>query len=316
MLSSMRRILLGEQGLLVIFVAALVIVSIFVPNFLSERNIVGLLQAVVTMGLVACTMMFCLAIRDFDLSVGSNVAFTGMIAVIASNASGSIILGVLAAIVAGAAVGLVNGIVIAKFRINALITTLAMMQMVRGFSLLSSNGRAVGVKDPNFYDIALSRVFGIPTPIIVLILAFIIFGIVLNRTVFGRNTLAIGGNPDAARLAGVKVDMVRILIFTIQGVMCAIAGVLMASRITSGQPNAALGLELSVISACVLGGVSLAGGRATMNGVIVGVLILGIAENVMNLLNIQAFYQYVVRGVILLFAVLLDNLRQINAGRK
>lgn len=316
MLSSMRRILLGEQGLLVIFVAALVIVSIFVPNFLSERNIVGLLQAVVTMGLVACTMMFCLAIRDFDLSVGSNVAFTGMIAVIASNASGSIILGVLAAIVAGAAVGLVNGIVIAKFRINALITTLAMMQMVRGFSLLSSNGRAVGVKDPNFYDIALSRVFGIPTPIIVLIVAFIIFGIVLNRTVFGRNTLAIGGNPDAARLAGVKVDMVRILIFTIQGVMCAIAGVLMASRITSGQPNAALGLELSVISACVLGGVSLAGGRATMNGVIVGVLILGIAENVMNLLNIQAFYQYVVRGVILLFAVLLDNLRQINAGRK
>jgi L-arabinose transport system permease protein len=190
------------------------------------------------------------------------------------------------------------------------------MQIVRGLSLIVSDGRAVGIKDPAFYNIALSKVFGIPTPIIVLVVAFVIFGVILNRTVFGRNTLAIGGNPDAARLAGVKVDWTRIAIFTLQGVMCAVAGVLLASRITSGQPNAALGLELSVISACVLGGVSLAGGRATMTGVVVGVLILGIAENVMNLMNIQAFYQYVVRGAILLFAVLLDNLRSASGLRR
>ncbi|WP_421850912.1 L-arabinose ABC transporter permease AraH [Marinomonas sp.] len=315
MLNTFKKILLGEQGLLVIFVTALLIVSIFVPNFLSERNAIGLLQSVVTMGLVACTMMFCLSIRDFDLSVGSNVAFSGMIAVIVTNDTGSIPLGILAALVAGSIVGLVNGVVIAKFKINALITTLAMMQIVRGFSLLSSNGRSVGVKDPDFYNIALSSVFGVPTPIIILVIAFIVFGVILNRTVFGRNTLAIGGNPDAARLAGVKVDWTRIMIFTLQGAVCAIAGILLASRITSGQPNAATGLELSAISACVLGGVSLAGGRATMTGVIIGVLILGIAENVMNLMNIQAFYQYVVRGTILLFAVLLDNLRRSNGAR-
>ena len=124
-----------------------------------------------------------------------------------------------------------------------------------------------------------------------------------------ENTLAIGGNPEAARLAGVNVVSMRIWIFALQGLICAVAGIMLASRITSGQPNAATGLELSVISACVLGGVSLAGGRAAMTGVIVGVMIMGIAENVMNLLNIQAFYQYVVRGLILLIAVLLDNLR-------
>jgi len=261
-------------------------------------------------------MMFCLAARDFDLSVGSIVAFAGMVAVMASNATGSILLGLLAAIACGAFVGFINGVVIAKFRINALITTLATMQIVRGFALIASDGRAVGINSPDFYQLALSKLLGIPTPIWVLAALFGIFGFVLNRTVFGKNTLAIGGNPEASRLAGVNVDRTRIWIFALQGVVCGIAGILLASRITSGQPNAAVGLELSVISACVLGGVSLAGGRATMSGVIVGVLIMGIAENAMNLLNIPAFYQYIVRGVILLLAVLLDNLRSSALGRR
>lgn len=315
-MNSLKKILLGEQGLVVIFVIAFVIVSLAVPNFLTERNMLGLLQSVVTIGIVACTMMFCLASRDFDLSVGSTVAFSGMVAVMASNMTGSIVTGLLAALVCGAFVGFVNGIVIAKFRINALITTLATMQIVRGLALIASDGRAVGINDPSFYQIALSRLFGIPTPIWIMAVLFVIFGFVLNRTVFGKNTLAIGGNPEASRLAGVNVVNMRIWIFALQGLVCGVAGILLASRITSGQPNAATGLELSVISACVLGGVSLAGGRAAMAGVIVGVLIMGIAENVMNLLNIQAFYQYVVRGLILLIAVLLDNLRSSATSRK
>jgi L-arabinose transport system permease protein len=313
---SLKKIFLGEQGLVVIFAVAFVVVSLTVPNFLTERNMLGLLQSVVTIGIVACTMMFCLASRDFDLSVGSTVAFCGMVSVMASNATGSITLGLLAALVCGAFVGLVNGVVIAKFRINALITTLATMQIVRGLALISSDGRAIGINDPSFYQLALSKIFSIPTPIWIMVLLFIVFGFVLNRTVFGKNTLAIGGNPEASRLAGVNVANIRIWIFALQGLVCAIAGILLASRITSGQPNAATGLELSVISACVLGGVSLAGGRAAMTGVIVGVLIMGIAENVMNLLNIQAFYQYVVRGLILLVAVLLDNLRSTAMGRR
>ncbi|MBW9089547.1 L-arabinose ABC transporter permease AraH [Rhizobium wenxiniae] len=315
-MTSLKKLLLGEQGLVVLFAVAFFIVSLTVPNFLTERNMLGLLQSVVTIGIVACTMMFCLASRDFDLSVGSTVAFSGMVAVMASNATGSIPLGILAALACGSAVGLVNGLVIARFRINALITTLATMQIVRGLALISSDGRAVGINDPGFYQLALSRFLGVPTPIWVMLVAFIIFGFLLNRTVFGKNTLAIGGNPEASRLAGVNVVNMRVWIFMLQGLVCAVAGILLASRITSGQPNAATGLELSVISACVLGGVSLAGGRAAMSGVIVGVLIMGIAENVMNLLNIQAFYQYVVRGLILLLAVLLDNLRSSAAGRR
>ncbi|ASR09009.1 MULTISPECIES: L-arabinose ABC transporter permease AraH [Rhizobium] len=315
-MNSLKKILLGEQGLVVIFAAAFVIVSLFVPNFLTERNMLGLLQSVVTIGIVACTMMFCLASRDFDLSVGSIVAFSGMIAVMVSNATGSIPIGLLAALLCGAVVGFVNGIVIARFRINALITTLATMQIVRGLALIASDGRAVGINDPDFYQLALSRFLTVPTPIWIMLILFILFGFVLNRTVFGKNTLAIGGNPEASRLAGVNVVNMRVWIFALQGLVCGIAGILLASRITSGQPNAATGLELSVISACVLGGVSLAGGRAAMSGVIVGVLIMGIAENVMNLLNIQAFYQYVVRGLILLIAVLLDNLRSSAAGRR
>jgi L-arabinose transport system permease protein len=316
MTQSLKRIFLGDWGLVVLFVVAILVVSLLVPNFMTQRNMLGLLQSVVTIGIVACTMMFCLASRDFDLSVGSIVAFTGMVAVMASNATGSIVLGLLTALACGTFVGFLNGTVIAKLKINALITTLATMQIVRGLALISSDGRAVGINDPGFYQLALSRFLGVPTPIWVMAVAFAIFGFLLNRTVFGRNTLAIGGNPEASRLAGVNVDWMRIWIFTIQGLVCAVAGILLASRITSGQPNAAIGLELAVISACVLGGVSLAGGRAAMTGVIVGVLIIGVAENVMNLLNIQAFYQYVVRGVILLIAVLLDNLRSRALGRR
>ncbi len=315
-MAFLKRLLLGEQGLLVIFVIAFAVVSVFVPSFLTERNMLGLFQSVVTIGIVSCTMMFCLASRDFDLSVGSIVAFTGMVAVMASNASGSIVIGLIAALACGTFVGFVNGAIIAKLKINALITTLATMQIVRGLALISSDGRAVGINDPGFYQLALSRFLGIPTPIWIMVALFCVFGFVLNRSVFGRNTLAIGGNPEASRLAGVNVDGMRIWIFTIQGLVCAVAGILLASRITSGQPNAATGLELSAISACVLGGVSLAGGRAAMTGVIVGVLILGIAENAMNLLNIQAFYQYLVRGLILLLAVLLDNVRSTGLGRK
>jgi L-arabinose transport system permease protein len=149
-------------------------------------------------------------------------------------------------------------------------------------------------------------------PIWVTITCFIVFGVLLNKTVYGRNTLAVGGNPEATRLAGINVEHNRVIIFLIQGAVAALAGVILASRITSGQPNAAQGFELNVISACVLGGVSLQGGRATILGVAVGVLIMGTAENVMNLLNIDAFYQYLVRGAILLLAVLVDQ--QKNRG--
>ncbi len=312
--SSRLLSFIDDYSLPLIFVSLFIALSFTVDYFFSWQNMVGLALSVSQIGMVACTMMFCLASRDFDLSVGSIVAFSGVLCAIVITSSGSITIGISVSLLAGAAIGWINGFVIAKLKVNALITTLAMMEIVRGLAFIISNGQAVGVSDMDFFSLGNAMLLGIPTPIWITALCFIVFGVLLNKTVYGRNTLAIGGNPEAARLAGVNVDRTRIMIFLIQGAVAALAGLILAARITSGQPNAAQGFELNVISACVLGGVSLIGGRASISGVLVGVLIMGTVQNAMNLLNIDAFYQYLVRGAILLAAVLVDQLKN-RGGR-
>jgi L-arabinose transport system permease protein len=207
----------------------------------------------------------------------------------------------------GALVGFINGYIVARLRINALITTLATMQIVRGVAYLTNKGNSVGITQENFFLLGNSSLLGVPTPVWITILCFATFGFILNRTVFGRDTLAVGGNSEAAHLAGIAVERVKIIIFTAQGVMAAFAGIVLASRVTSGQPKTSEGFELEVISACVLGGVSLTGGVGSMAFVIAGVLIMGIVQNAMALLNVETFYQYIVRGTILLAAVLFDR---------
>jgi L-arabinose transport system permease protein len=316
--SARRRPLWSQQvteySLVLIFIVMFATVSMTVDHFFSVENMLGLALSVSQIGMVACTMMFCLASRDFDLSVGSIIAFAGVLCAMVLNATDSTWLAILAAVAAGAAIGFVNGAVIAYLRINALITTLATMEIVRGLGFIVSHGQAVGVSSDSFIALGGLTLFGVSLPIWVTLVCFIVFGVLLNQTVYGRNTLAIGGNPEASRLAGINVERTRVYIFLIQGAITALAGVILASRITSGQPNAAEGFELNVISACVLGGVSLLGGRATISGVVIGVLIMGTVENVMNLLDIDAFYQYLVRGAILLAAVLLDQLKN-RGGR-
>ena len=292
-------------GYLLLFVA----LSFTVENFFSSANIVGLLLSVAQIGMVACTMMLCLASRDFDLSVGSTIAFAGVLGAMVLERTGSVGLAIGSGLLAGALIGAGNGVLIAYLRVNALIATLATMLMVRGLAFIASQGQAVGIADETFISFGDTSVLGLPLPIWLTVACFIVFGVLLNHTVFGRNTLAIGGNPEAARLAGVRVERLRVWIFLLQGVVTALAGLVLSARITSGQPNAATGFELDVISACVLGGVSLQGGKARIFGVVIGVLIMGTVENVMNLLNVDAFYQYLVRGLILLAAVLLDQLK-------
>jgi len=302
---------LGDNaGMLLVFAVMFVALSIFVPYFFTYKNMVAILLSVSMVGMVACTMLFCLASGDFDLSIEAVVAFAGVQTAVIMNATGSVMLGILGGVLAGGLVGLVNGVVIAKLKINALITTLATMQIVRGLGFISSKGSAVGVSQVAFFSLGNGEIFGIPMPIWITLLCFITFGILLNNTTYGRNTLAIGGNKEAARLSGINVDRTKIAIFLIQGIVAGLAGVILASRMTSGQPNTSVGFALDVISACVLGGVSLAGGVGTMTGTIVGVFIMGTVQNSMNLLNIPTFYQYVVRGVILLAAVLFDQLKQ------
>ncbi len=299
-----------NSGMLLIFIILFILLSIFVPYFFTWRNMVGLGLSVSMVGMVACTMVFCLASGAFDLSVENIVAFSGVTAAMVINLTGSVFLGVIAGIVGGGLFGLLNGVIIAKAGINALITTLAMSQIIRGLAFIVSRGSAVGIRNVKFFALGNGQFLSIPNPIWITIICFIIFGILLNKTTYGKNTLAMGGNIEAARLAGIAVDKIKIAIFLLQGLMAGFAGVVLASRMTSGQPNTSVGFSLDVISACVLGGVSLAGGIAPIQGAIVGVLIMGTVQNAMNLMNIPTFYQYVVRGLILLIAVLIDKFKE------
>jgi L-arabinose transport system permease protein len=306
------RSLWENAGMLVVFILMFVAASLLVNHFFTWVNLKGLVLSVTTIGMVACTMLFCLAAGDFDLSVGSVLAMAGIIGAVVSNATGSALIGILAGTASGAVIGFVNGFVIAQLGINALITTLATMQIARGLAYTFAPGAvSVGIKSKAFHQLGkwADPVLNISSPIWLLILSFVVFGILLRYTTFGRNTLAIGGNAEAARLAGIRVRRTKIIIFTLQGAMAAFAGVVLAARLTSGQPNNGVGLELQVISACVLGGVSLTGGIGTMVGVVVGVLIMGMVDNVMRLLNVPTFYQYIASGTILLVAVLIDRAR-------
>jgi len=305
------RSLWENAGMLLVFVLMFACCAIFVGNFFSWINLKGLLLSVTTIGMVACTMLFCLAAGDFDLSVGSVLAMGGVVAVVVANATGSAVVGIAAGVGSGAVIGFINGFVIAQLGINALITTLATMQIARGLAYTfapTSIGIKRGVPLSSLGQWA-DPVLHVSSPIWLLVLAFVAFGILLRYTTFGRNTLAIGGNAEASRLAGIRVTRTKIIIFTLQGLMAAFAGVVLAARLTSAQPNNGQGLELQVISACVLGGVSLTGGIGTMVGVVVGVLIMGMVDNVMRLLNVPTFYQYIASGTILLIAVLIDRAR-------
>jgi len=300
---------LKEHSMTLGYLLLFLLLAALVENFFTAANIVGLMLSVAQIGMVACTMMLCLASRDFDLSVGSTIAFAGVLGAIILERSGSLGLALGGGLLAGALIGAANGMLIAYLRVNALIATLATMLMVRGLAFIVSRGQAVGIASEGFIALGDSQLLGLPLPVWTSAACFLVFGVLLNHTVFGRNTLAIGGNPEAARLAGVRVERLRVWIFALQGLVTALAGLILAARITSGQPNSAQGFELDVISACVLGGVSLQGGRARIFGVLIGVLIMGTLENVMNLLDVDAFYQYLMRGLILLAAVLLDQLK-------
>ncbi|MCL2895762.1 L-arabinose ABC transporter permease AraH [Brenneria tiliae] len=301
-----------NYGMLVVFAVLFLGCAIFVPNFASFINMKGLGLAISMSGMVACGMLFCLASGDFDLSVASIIACAGVTTAVAINITQSLWLGVGAGLLLGVAFGLLNGFIIARLRINALITTLATMQIARGLAYIISDGKAVGIEDERFFALGYANWLGLPAPIWITAICMILFGLLLNKTTFGRNTLAIGGNEEAARLAGVPVVRTKIIIFALSGLVSAAAGIILASRMTSGQPMTSIGYELIVISACVLGGVSLKGGIGKISYVVAGVLILGTVENAMNLLNISPFSQYVVRGLILLTAVIFDRYKQLS----
>jgi L-arabinose transport system permease protein len=302
--------LINKSGIVMVFVILFVALSLTVPDFISSRNIQGLLLSVTLIGSISVTMMFVLALGEVDLSVASIVAFAGVVASTLITATHSVTVGIAGGVLAGGAVGLVNGVLIARWKINSLIVTLAMMEVVRGLAYITSNGDAVMISEESFFDLGGGSFLGISFPIWSNIVGFVLFGFLLKKTVFGKNVLAVGGNSEAALLAGLPVMRIKITVFVLQGLVTGFAGVMLASRMSLGDPKTSVGLELGVISACVLGGVSLTGGVATISGVLVGVLIMGSVQDAMSLMNVPTFYQYLIRGGILLLAVLFDQYRR------
>lgn len=301
---------IGQGGITLALLLLFIVLTVAIPSFLTLRNLDGLLLSLSTVGALAASMMLVIALGEIDLSIGSTVALAGVMATLALSETGSVLVGVVAGILTGGAVGLVNGTLVARLRINSLITTLATMEIARGLAYIAANGDALIIEDERFFRLGLVKFLGLTTPVWAMILAFILFGALLQRTIFGRGVLAIGGNRVAAELAGLNVRRIVTSTFLAQGILAGIVGVLLAARLSLGDPKTGQGLELEVISACVLGGVSLGGGVAQVIGVATGVLILGTVQNAMGLLNVPTFYQYLVRGGILLIAVAADRYKR------
>lgn len=295
-------------ALLAVLVGLFVFFSIRSTYFLSVDNIINVLTAIAVTGIIAVPGTLLLIAGQVDLSVGSGAAFCGV--VMATVAQGQPIgLGVVIGVLAGAVVGVVNGFLVTVVGVNALITTLGMLAVLRGLTEVRAGGETVTLA--NFSGLGTARPFlGIPVPVLLLVAIVIIAVLTMRYTVFGRSLYAAGSNPTAARLVGVRTRRMIFIGFVVSGLGMALSGLILDSQLSAASPNAATGLELSVVTAIVLGGASLSGGRGTVQGTLVGLLIIGVLNNGLTLLNVSSFYQNVASGSLLIGAVSLDQLRQ------
>ncbi|SUX54068.1 Ribose transport system permease protein rbsC [Chromobacterium vaccinii] len=285
------------------------ILSILSADFLTANNLLNVMRQVSINALIAFGMTLVILLGGIDLSVGSILALSSVLTAMLLQANVDPMLATLLGILSGAAMGLVNGLVICKGKVAPFIATLASMTILRGLALVFSNGIPVTGFDSELFSIlGGGYVAGlIPVPVAWMLMLFAVFWFLLKKTVFGRHLYATGGNEEAARLSGVKVDKVKLWAYVISGSMSAMAGVVLTSRLSSAQPTAGSGYELDAIAAVVLGGTSLSGGRGWIFGTLIGALLIGVLNNGLNLLGVSSFYQQVFKGGVILLAVLLDR---------
>jgi len=296
----------------VVLVVMIVFFSVTSEFFLQADNLLNVLTAISVTGVLAIPGTMLLVSGQVDLSVGSGAAFAGVTFAVVS-ASHGIAVGVLAAVLVGFAAGAVNGFLVTVVGINSLITTLGTLAVLRGGARLLTDGQTASVS--GFSWLGTARPFlNIPLPVIIFVVLAIAAGLVMRYTVFGRSLYAIGANPVAARLVGIRIGLILFVTFVLSGLAMSLGGLILTSQLSAASTNAGLGLELTVITAIVLGGASLSGGRGSIMGTVVGLLIIGVMNNGLVLLNVNSFWQDVARGVLLILAVSFDQLRQrINA---
>ena len=294
--------------------AACAIFAVLSPHFLTAANLLNVsLQASIT-AIIAAGMTYVILTGGIDLSVGSVVAVAGIVATgvlrAAGGSYGAIALGAAAAIAFGAGSGLAAGTIVTRFEVAPFIVTLALMTVWRGVAFVGTAGRPVWELPESFGALGAGRIAGVPVPTLIMAAVFLAAHVVLVATRFGRHVLAVGGNAEAARLAGIRTGRVVVAVYALSGALAAASGVLLASRMNSGQPNAGLMYELDAIAAVVVGGTSLTGGRGSIPGTFLGAMLIAILRNGLNLANVDSYAQQIMVGIVILLAVLADPLRR------
>ncbi len=326
-LSTARTALFGPatRQKILAFASLIVLMTVFSlasENFLQKDNLIGILQATAVNGVLAVASTFVIITGGIDLSVGTLMTFCAVVAGVFLTYWGlPMPVGIVAAIAAGALCGSVSGMIIAKMKVPPFIATLGMMMLLKGLALVISGTRPIYFNDtPNFPVISQESLIGeilpflpIPNGVLILFVVAIASSVVLTRTALGRYTFALGSNEEAVRLSGVNTDFWKIVVYTVSGAICGIAGLIIASRLNSAQPALGQGYELDAIAAVVIGGTSLSGGRGTILGTLIGALIMSVLTNGLRILSVAQEWQTVVTGVIIILAVYADILRRRKA---
>jgi ribose/xylose/arabinose/galactoside ABC-type transport system permease subunit len=302
---------LRKYGILIAFLAICLTLTYISPQFLTLSNWSIIFTQVSINALLAFGVTFVIITGGIDLSIGSVVAVSGVVAALLARQNNyPVIVPIIGGLLVGLLFGALNGFLITKSKIAPFIVTLGIMTIGRGLALIISKGRPISNLSESFNFIGGGDILGIPFPIIILFVVFIICSIVLKKTIFGRYVYAVGGNEQASWASGISVNQVKIAVYSLCGLLAGLAGILLTSRITTGQPNAGASFELDAIAAAVIGGSSTSGGVGSIQGTLFGVILIGVLNNGLDLLNVSSYYQQVVMGVIIIGAVLLDSWNQ------
>ncbi|MBX2921968.1 MAG: ribose ABC transporter permease [Chitinophagaceae bacterium] len=298
----------SRYGIFIALIVICIALSVATPNFFTAQNMLIVLRQVSINGILAIGVTYVIIAGGIDLSLGSVIALTGVVAAsFAHPGTYPLLVPVLLGLLTGVVVGLLNGLTITKGKVAPFIVTLGMMTIARGLALVWSKGRPVTNLSKEFNFIGGGDLLFVPVPILLFVLVIIVSAVILKYTRIGRYIYAVGGNENAAAASGIRVNRVKLFAYIMCSGLAGLAGIVLASRITTGQPNAGIAYELDAIAAVVIGGTSLLGGRGSIAGTVIGVLIIGIINNGLDLLNVSSYYQQIIKGVIIVGAVLLDR---------
>jgi len=306
---------MSELTTVIALIILMAVITVINSNFLTANNLLNLLLQVTSNALIAFGMTFVILTGGIDLSVGSILALSSALTAGLLGSGMPVTLAILISLILGCILGMMNGLLISYGKLAPFIVTLATMTIFRGATLVYTNGNPItkGLSDTFLFQfLGQGYIVGIPFPVIIMFIVFIVLYVLLHKTAFGKSVYAIGGNEKAAYISGVKLNKVKIIIYSISGIMASISGLIITSRLSSAQPTAGASYEMDAIAAVVLGGTSLSGGKGRILGTLIGALIIGVLNNGLNIIGVSAFWQQVVKGVVILIAVLIDRFKVVK----